>query len=150
MRRSSVFCVLTKDSSPTNFEPNNSEIRGIYNYYCIANNVSILNSFYQIMKESMYKTFSSKYNSTVRKIINSYTRDKIFRVQYEFAGHERYYMIGGNANWANIRGIFQNNIEDLQLLEESDWKASNSDVWGVSDLALLRESVGVSSKNQIA
>ena len=35
----------------------NSEIRGIYNYYCIANNVSILNSFYQIMKESMYKTF---------------------------------------------------------------------------------------------
>ena len=49
----------------------NSEIRGIYNYYCIANNVSILNSFHQIMKESMYKTFSSKYNSTVRKIIHS-------------------------------------------------------------------------------
>lgn len=60
----------------------NSEIRGIYNYYCIANNVNILNSFYQIMKESMYKTFSSKYNSTVRKIIHSYTRDKIFRVQW--------------------------------------------------------------------
>lgn len=64
----------------------NSEIRGIYNYYCIANNVSILNSFYQIMKESLYKTFSSKYESTVRKIINSYTRDKIFRVQYEVKG----------------------------------------------------------------
>ena len=27
----------------------NSEIRGIYNYYCIANNVNILNSFYGIM-----------------------------------------------------------------------------------------------------
>ena len=61
----------------------NSEIRGIYNYYCIANNVSILNNFYQIMKESMYKTFSSKYNSTVRKIINTYTRDRIFQVQWE-------------------------------------------------------------------
>ncbi len=93
-----MFCVLTKDSSPTNFEPNNSEIRGIYNYYCIANNVSILNSFYQIMKESMYKTFSSKYNSTVRKIINSYTRDKIFRVQYEDnkgRKHERELYHGG-------------------------------------------------------
>mgnify|MGYP000763043233 CR=1 FL=1 len=64
----------------------NSEIRGIYNYYCIANNVSILNSFYQIMKESLYKTFSSKYESTVRKIINSYTKDKIVRVQYEVKG----------------------------------------------------------------
>ena len=39
----------------------NSEIRGIYNYYCIANNVNILNSFYYYMKESMYKTLSSKY-----------------------------------------------------------------------------------------
>lgn len=47
----------------------NSEIRGIYNYYCIANNVNILNSFYYYMKESMYKTLSSKYESTVRKII---------------------------------------------------------------------------------
>ena len=64
----------------------NSEIRGIYNYYCIANNVNILNSFYQIMKESLYKTFSSKYESTVRKIINSYTKDKIVRVQYEVKG----------------------------------------------------------------
>lgn len=54
----------------------NSEIRGIYNYYCLANNVNILNDFYYIMKESMYKTFSSKYESTVRKIINKYTKIK--------------------------------------------------------------------------
>lgn len=67
----------------------NSEIRGIYNYYCIANNVSILNSFYQIMKWSLCKTYSSKYESTVRKIVNSYTRDKIFRVQYEVRGEKR-------------------------------------------------------------
>ena len=76
----------------------NSEIRGIYNYYCIANNVNILNSFYQIMKESMYKTFSSKYNSTVRKIIHSYTRDKIFRVQWtdgKGKTHEREIYHGG-------------------------------------------------------
>ncbi len=47
------------------------KMRGIYNYYCIANNVNILNSFYYYMKESMYKTLSSKYESTVRKIIHN-------------------------------------------------------------------------------
>lgn len=61
----------------------NSEIRGIYNYYCLANNCNILNNFYYHMKESMLKTFSSKYESTVRKISRKYTRDKIFRVRYE-------------------------------------------------------------------
>ena len=61
----------------------NSEIRGIYNYYCIANNVNILNSFYYYMKESMYKTLSSKYESTVRKIIRKYCRNKVFTVRYE-------------------------------------------------------------------
>lgn len=66
----------------------------------------------------------------------------------EFDGYERYYMIGGNANWANIRGIFQNNIDDLQLLEESFWKAPNVDVWGVSDLALFEESVDVLSTSK--
>jgi matR len=76
----------------------NSEIRGIYNYYCLANNVNILNDFYYIMKESMYKTFSSKYESTVRKIINKYTKDKIFRVQFEDSKgrmHERTLYHGG-------------------------------------------------------
>ena len=76
----------------------NSEIRGIYNYYCLANNVNILNDFYFVMKESMYKTFSSKYESTVRKIINKYTKDKIFRVQFEDSKgrmHERTLYHGG-------------------------------------------------------
>lgn len=35
------------------------------------------------MKESMYKTFSSKYESTVRKIVNKYCKDKIFTVRYQ-------------------------------------------------------------------
>lgn len=76
----------------------NSEIRGIYNYYCLANNVNILHDFYYIMKESMYKTFSSKYESTVRKIVNKYTKDKIFRVQFEDSKgrmHERTLYHGG-------------------------------------------------------
>lgn len=63
----------------------------------------------------------------------------------EFAGYEKYYMIGGNANWANIRGMLQHNVEDLHLLEESAWEAPNTDVWGVSDIAMFREAVDVLS-----
>lgn len=65
----------------------------------------------------------------------------------EFQGYEKYYMIGGNANWANIRGMLQHNVDDLHLLEESAWEAPNTDVWGVSDIAMFREAVGVLDKS---
>ena len=61
----------------------------------------------------------------------------------EFEGYEKYYMIGGNANWANIRGLIQHNTTGLKLLEESSWEAPNIDVWGISDIALFREAVDV-------
>ncbi len=61
----------------------------------------------------------------------------------EFAGYEKYYMIGGNANWANIRGLIQHNTSGLHLLEESAWEAPNTDVWGVADVAMFREAVDV-------
>ena len=60
-----------------------------------------------------------------------------------FEGYEKYYMIGGNANWANIRGLIQHNVPGLRLLEESAWKAPNIDVWGISDIALFREAADV-------
>ena len=47
----------------------NAEIRGFYNYYSIANNSHVINSFYHIMSYSMYKTFARKYKSSVKKIL---------------------------------------------------------------------------------
>jgi len=61
----------------------------------------------------------------------------------DFNGYSKYYMIGGSASWANIRGVLTHNIPDLALLEESYWKSPNVDVWGISDLSLFRESIGV-------
>ena len=58
----------------------NSEIRGIYNYYSIANNSSELNSFKYVMEYSMYKTFANKYRTTVRKVIAKYRFNKDFAV----------------------------------------------------------------------
>jgi len=60
----------------------NSEIRGIYNYYRLACNVSVLNKFAYIMRSSMYKTYASKYNSTVRKIVRKYSKDGEFGIDY--------------------------------------------------------------------
>lgn len=57
----------------------------------------------------------------------------------EFKGYAKYYCLGGNASWANIRGFLEHNVEDLRLLEEGHWKAPNTDVWGISDLALFQE-----------
>ncbi|MGE2643846.1 group II intron reverse transcriptase/maturase, partial [Escherichia coli] len=45
----------------------NAQIRGMYNYYKLANNVSVLNKFYYHVKYSMYKTFANKYKSTINK-----------------------------------------------------------------------------------
>ena len=61
----------------------NAEIRGIYNYYRLANNVSVLGKFAHIMEYSMYKTFACKYRTTVRKIIDRYSENGIFYVPYQ-------------------------------------------------------------------
>lgn len=61
----------------------NSEIRGLYNYYVIAGNVSTLNHFSSRMKYSMLKTFGSKYRCKVRKIKERYVKNGEFTVAYK-------------------------------------------------------------------
>lgn len=61
----------------------NSEIRGLYNYYCIANNSSRTNSFYNIMEYSMYKTYANKFRSSISKVIQQFTHNKVFTIPYE-------------------------------------------------------------------
>jgi len=61
----------------------NESIRGLYNYYRIANNASVLNKFYYVMEYSLYKTIAAKYRITMTKAKIKYTRDNIFSVPYE-------------------------------------------------------------------
>lgn len=61
----------------------NSEIRGLYNYYAIAGNVSTLNHFSSRMKYSMLKTFGSKYRCKVKKIKERYVKNGEFTVAYK-------------------------------------------------------------------
>ena len=58
----------------------NSEIRGFYNYYSIANNCSVMSAFKYIMEYSMYKTFACKYRTSVVKICRKYKKNNVFTV----------------------------------------------------------------------
>ena len=60
----------------------NAEIRGLYNYYRIAENVSVLNCFYFIMKGSFLKTLAAKGNTTCNKIRKKYEQDGVISIPY--------------------------------------------------------------------
>lgn len=61
----------------------NREIRGLYNYYCLASNCSELNNFGYFMKFSMLKTFAGKYRTLKTKISRQYITNGVFTVNYK-------------------------------------------------------------------
>mgnify|MGYP000125658587 FL=1 len=67
----------------------NAEIRGLYNYYCLASNVCKLQKYYYIMEYSMYQTFAAKYRDNLRKTINKHTRNGVFGVSYTTKNRQR-------------------------------------------------------------
>lgn len=67
----------------------------------------------------------------------------------ELTNYDKYYFIGGSANWGNIRGILSHNMDGLRIYEEKDFDVSErNDVWGLSDLALFRKANKVFSKQK--
>lgn len=68
----------------------NAQIRGIYNYYRLASNVSVLNKFHYVMEYSMYKTLAAKYRITMTKAKLKFTRDREFKVPYKSKNGTKY------------------------------------------------------------
>lgn len=59
----------------------------------------------------------------------------------QFNDYEKLYFLGGSANWANIRGVFQANTKGLKVFEEGSYEVEKrSDVWGIDDYELFKES----------
>ncbi|MDH5572181.1 MAG: sulfatase-like hydrolase/transferase [Gammaproteobacteria bacterium] len=56
-----------------------------------------------------------------------------------FRGYEKFYFLGGSANWGNIRGVLSHNINNLHIYEEGSYSSPVIDVWGISDLDLFKE-----------
>jgi hypothetical protein len=61
----------------------NAEIRGIHNFYRLAENVGVLWKFYYMMRYSLLKTYAGKYRTIVSKIKKRYMREGVFRVSYD-------------------------------------------------------------------
>ncbi|MCB9426639.1 MAG: sulfatase-like hydrolase/transferase [Flavobacteriales bacterium] len=57
----------------------------------------------------------------------------------QLQGLEKLYFLGGSANWANIRALFTNNIDGIQIYEEGSYEQEDRvDVWGINDGDLFR------------
>jgi len=82
------------------------------------------------------------------------SRNPLIRDQYsiisQFDNHDKYYMLGGSASWANIRSLISNNLRDIQIFEQDDFNRPRVDVWGISDLDLIREAHNLFSKRDNA
>lgn len=69
------------------------------------------------------------------------TRNPLISKQYTlvnaFEGYKKLYFIGGDAGWANVQGLLQHSIPELELHQERDFSAPTVDVWGISDHSLL-------------
>ncbi len=74
------------------------------------------------------------------KLVNQHT------IINDFNGYKKFYFLGGNASWANIRGLLKNNISGLNLYEEGSYKSPAIDVWGISDKNLFFEATDVLAK----
>ena len=57
-----------------------------------------------------------------------------------FDDYNKFYFIGGSANWGNIRGLLSRNIKNFKIVEEGDFSSKRQDVWGISDADLFLES----------
>lgn len=64
----------------------NSEIRGLRNYYAIANNSAILNSSGYIMCQSLFKTYGTKYRCSMKKAMDKFRIDSDFGVKFTAKG----------------------------------------------------------------
>ena len=67
----------------------NAQTRGIYNYYRLASNVSVLNKFRYVMEYSMYKTFAGKYRITMTKAKLKFQKNGAFSVPYKTKAGEK-------------------------------------------------------------
>jgi group II intron reverse transcriptase/maturase len=68
----------------------NAEIRGLYNFYRLAHNASVIGKFAYIMEYCMYKTYGRKYEKSVRFIINKYSRNGEFSIPYDTKAGVKY------------------------------------------------------------
>lgn len=92
----------------------NAEIRGLYNYYSLAANVSKeCASFAFIMKMSMFKTLGWKLNTSARKVRKKYQKDKDFVIPYNDAKGKQKYRVFYNEGFKKRNAQFDVDYDKL-------------------------------------
>lgn len=66
----------------------------------------------------------------------------------DFKGYEKFYFLGGDPSWANIKGLLLNNIDSLHLYSQENFKAKKLNVWGIDDKNLFLEANSTLAKQQ--
>ena len=91
----------------------NAEIRGLYNYYSLAQNCCTLHVFGNVMRYSLYKTLAAKYRCQKSRIIAKYSVNGRFYVRFTDAKgrqRQRFFYDGGYKK----KAIPQGSDVDLQ------------------------------------
>jgi len=94
----------------------NYQIQGFHNYYAIANNSALLNSFKYIMEYSMYKTFAGKYRTSVKKILRKYKKDKVFTIHYSNKKGELRTQTLYNKSFKRCKPIVHEQLDDITTI----------------------------------
>lgn len=91
----------------------NAEIRGFANYYRIANNLNVLNSFRYIMQYSLYRTFAAKYRTKKASIIKKYRVGKDFGVKYRDKKGREHTRVFYNDGFIREKNAFTADVDTL-------------------------------------
>lgn len=92
----------------------NSEIRGFYNYYSLAHNISYVGgAFGYIMKYSFFMTMAKKFRSSVKGITSKYRMGKDFVVPYTDEKGRKKNVVLYNDGFKQKKPIKFANIDDL-------------------------------------
>jgi hypothetical protein len=91
----------------------NAEIRGLYNYYAIAGNVSVLNKFCYVMEYSMYKTLACKFRCSMVKAKKMYLKNGKFSIPFTNAKGNPNYVTFYNNGFCKKRINFDSEVDVL-------------------------------------
>jgi len=103
------------------------------------------NNFYTPSVATARSVFSAITSLPDVSKVKSGTRNPFIVNQNTIMGqanqYDKFYFLGGSANWGNIRGILSYNIPGLKIFEEGSYESPRVDVWGISDLDLFKEAI---------
>jgi phosphoglycerol transferase MdoB-like AlkP superfamily enzyme len=110
----------------------------------LADKSIFFDNFHVVMQNTSRSMFATLFGiADVSGLEGNATRNPLLVDQHcllnYLTDYDKYYFLGGNANWAQIRAAFKNNIAGLNIYEEGSYAAPVVDVWGVADVDMMLE-----------